>query len=74
MLDVAKKSFSTSDSVGIDIRRNQNVDILADAQFSSFENWRFDTLLAGEIIEHLNIPSFFLKEAKRVLKPEGTLS
>lgn len=75
ILDVgcSQKRFSTSDSVGIDIRRNQNVDILADAQFLPFRECVFDTIVAGEIIEHLTVPSFFLKEAKRVLKLGGTL-
>ena len=34
---------------------------------------RFDVVLAGELIEHLNNPGMFLDSAKTVMKPEGRL-
>lgn len=40
---------------------------------SPFPNERFDTILASEIIEHLDNPLYFLKECKRILKPNGTI-
>lgn len=33
----------------------------------------YDVVIATHLIEHLNDPRSFLKEAKRLLKPEGTL-
>lgn len=75
VLDVGcnQKRSSASNSIGIDIRYNQNVDILADAQFLPFKEGSFDTIVAGEVIEHLTDPSFLLKEARRVLKSDGKL-
>jgi SAM-dependent methyltransferase len=36
-----------------------------------FDNSSFDAVVAGEIIEHLIFPEFFVKEVYRVLRPEG---
>lgn len=44
-----------------------------DAQYMPFKNDVFDTLIAGELIEHVENPDKFLKEARRVLKSEGQL-
>jgi len=38
-----------------------------------FKNKSFDTIIAGETIEHLENPSAFLREAKKVLKDDGVL-
>jgi ubiquinone/menaquinone biosynthesis C-methylase UbiE len=38
-----------------------------------FPNKFFDTVIMGEIIEHLENPFFTLKEVKRVLKDDGVL-
>lgn len=38
-----------------------------------FESGFFDSVLAGELIEHLNHPSLFVKESNRVLKKGGRL-
>ncbi len=34
---------------------------------------KFDTIIAGEIIEHLNNPEYFIKQCKNHLKKEGIL-
>ncbi len=44
-----------------------------DAQYMPFKNNTFDTLIAGELIEHVENPDIFLKEARRLLKSEGIL-
>ena len=44
---------------------------IGDAAYLSFEDDSFDTVILGEILEHLNHPEKVLKEAKRVLKHEG---
>ncbi len=38
-----------------------------------FADGRFDAVIAGDIIEHLENPSHFLRESHRVLKTGGTL-
>ena len=38
-----------------------------------FRKESFDTIIAGETVEHLENPSQFLREAKVILKPGGTL-
>jgi SAM-dependent methyltransferase len=75
VLDIGcqEKRLSSSNSIGIDIRFNQNVNIIADAQFLPFKDGAFDTVIAGEIIEHLISPALLLVEARRVLKPTGTM-
>lgn len=74
-LDVgcAEKRFADNAGVGIDIRKNENVDVLADAHYLPFRDSVFDTVIAGELIEHLLNPALFLLEAKRVLKTGGRL-
>jgi len=47
--------------------------IIGDAQSMSFKDESFDTVIAGELIEHLPNPENFLKESKRVLKKNGIL-
>lgn len=38
-----------------------------------FRAQSFDTIIAGEIVEHLENPSAFLREARKVLKDNGIL-
>lgn len=38
-----------------------------------FDNGEFNNILAGEIIEHLENPSYFVRECHRVLKKDGVL-
>jgi len=65
--------FDLQDSIGIDVKLNDNVDILADAQFLPFQDESFNTVVAGEVIEHLVNPFSFVSEVIRVLKPDGLL-
>jgi len=45
--------------------------IVGDAHLIPFKDNSFDVILSGEIIEHLLNPLKFIREAKRVLKPQG---
>jgi ubiquinone/menaquinone biosynthesis C-methylase UbiE len=45
----------------------------ASAENIPFKNMEFDTLIAGELVEHLKKPENFFREAKRVLKIGGKL-
>jgi SAM-dependent methyltransferase len=69
------------DVVGIDISR-ENVESLRKAGFTnlsvqsaeSFElQDKFDTVIAGELIEHLANPGMFLQQAQRHLKDGGAV-
>lgn len=48
-------------------------DVLADGQCLPFKAESFDTVLLLDVLEHIPSPDLALSEAKRVLKPQGTL-
>lgn len=60
---------------GIDIEiTNYRLNVVkADAHHIPFKGDTFDSVFAGEIIEHLTNPATFLKEIERVLKTDGIL-
>jgi len=69
-----KENINNSQIIGIDIVKNENVDIVHDLnEIFPFEDNYADTIIAGEIIEHLLNPFLFLKECNRVLKKNGVL-
>ena len=45
--------------------------VKGDAHFLPFKDESFDSVFAGEIIEHLHNPTMFLREIERVLKKGG---
>lgn len=47
--------------------------VRADAHYIPFKDETFDSIFAGEIIEHLENPAQFLREVERVLKRGGAL-
>lgn len=47
--------------------------VRADAHYIPFKDETFDSIFAGEIIEHLEDPAQFLREVERVLKRGGHL-
>jgi len=60
---------------GIDTETKKNTKYYkkATAEKIPFKANEFDTLIAGELIEHLKKPSLFIKEANRVLKKGGKM-
>lgn len=48
-------------------------DVLADAKKLSFRNSSFDIALLFQVLEHVDSPERVIKEAARVLKPNGVL-
>lgn len=67
--------------VGIDISA-ENVDVLRRRGFNNLHvqsaesfalDETFDTIVAGELIEHLSNPGLFLKQARAHLRPSGKL-
>lgn len=65
-LDVSEDNISQMRSLGY---KNLYV---ADAESFSI-NEKFDTIIAGEILEHLSNPGLFLQQAKKHLNPDGRL-
>jgi ubiquinone/menaquinone biosynthesis C-methylase UbiE len=71
------------DVIGLDLnieglRKMKHLDpetslVRADACCLPFRNGSFDTVVAGEIIEHISNVGFFLDEVYRVLRQNGTL-
>jgi ubiquinone/menaquinone biosynthesis C-methylase UbiE len=79
-----KRRFPSSEFVGLDHceqvmkelqEKYSEVTYMAgDAMNLPFEDNTFDYVVAGEIIEHIEDPTTFIKEAMRVLKPGGVFS
>ena len=61
--------------IGLDIKKDENVDIVLDLNKKKYpiKSKSYDTIIAGDIIEHLDCPLIFLKECKRILKPNGRI-
>lgn len=74
------RQFASDRVVGVDLNadavatlRAQGMEVIAgDAHEMAFDG-EFDTVLAGELIEHLENPGRFLAACRRALKPGGRL-
>lgn len=67
MLELARKRLARSPhGTRVDFR-------IADAKALDLEDASFDAVFSNTILHHLADPRPFLREARRVLKPEGTL-
>jgi len=64
-----------SRSLGLDIRRSVNVDILSDARFLPFKDSSIDSVYAAHVLEHFSHreTGSVIREWTRVLKPGGSL-
>lgn len=60
-------------TIAIDIKRDSDCDLVADALFLPFKENIFEIVLSFEVLEHLYNPSKGLMEMRRVLKEEGQL-
>jgi len=69
------KDIDVGEVIGLDIKNGKDVDIVLDLNKKEYpiKSDSYDTIIAGEIIEHLDLPFNFLKECKRILKPNGRL-
>jgi len=67
----AEKDVAAAIDIAIKIPDKRTVK--GDATCMPFKGRAFDSLLAGELIEHLEEPGFLLKEGRRVLKRNGIL-
>ncbi len=59
--------------ISIDIDPIRSPDILGDISCTSFPDSSFDTVIALEVFEHINLPQKAIKEIYRILKPKGIL-
>lgn len=66
-----KKYFPNS--VGVDVQKGKDIDIVADAQNLPFANECFDAILCTEVLEHIENPHQAISEMKRVLTKNGKL-
>lgn len=83
ILDIGFAEYPNSfleNPIGIDIQDIEKptnyqygLTINLNKQEIPFEDNRFDTIIAGEVMEHLENPSFALREINRTLKDNGTL-
>ncbi len=61
------------DVISTDILKMSWLDVTCDAQLLPFASESFDTLVAIDVLHHIERPIRFLKEAERVLKKGGRL-
>jgi SAM-dependent methyltransferase len=67
------KAMDLPGVIGIDIRPEENVSILASGEYLPFRDESFQLIFAGEIIEHLRDPAGALRDWVRVLKVGGRI-
>lgn len=69
------EKFPKEDIYGLDIevKKSNGHYRKGSAEKIPFKERFFDSVVAGELIEHLEHPEKFVKEAARVLKPQGIL-
>ncbi|MEE9405810.1 MAG: class I SAM-dependent methyltransferase [Candidatus Aenigmarchaeota archaeon] len=73
--DIVKR-YSEKNVWGLDITLKKETNRLlrgSAEKMDKIKNADFDTIVAGELIEHLKAPEKFVKECKRVLKKDGTV-
>lgn len=61
------------DVISTDILQVHWLDLSCDAQALPFANQSFDTLVAMDVLHHIENPIFFFQEVQRVLKNKGRL-
>ncbi len=59
--------------VGVDIRKGENVDVVASVYDLPFGEKEFDTVLCISVLEHLEDPLIAVEEMNRVLKVGGKI-
>jgi len=67
VLDVGCNGHKRGD-IGIDLHRNNHVDVIADAHYLPFRNNVFDIVTSQHLVEHLHTPERAIKEMLRVSK------
>lgn len=65
--------FPKTVSIDLIIKKSNSMVVKGDAQKMPFKTAEFNSILAGELIEHLSSPEKFVAECKRLLKKGGNL-
>jgi len=65
------EKFKNSKVVGVDISKHECVDYVFDLNNKFPKNWKADTIIAAEVIEHLFQPYQFIEECYKILRPGG---
>ena len=68
-----KKYITCKNYIGIEIQKNENVDVLYDGKRIPFTDENFDTILCTDVLEHVSEPDAFIGEMVRVLREGGEL-
>lgn len=63
----------TVTAIDIVIKKAERGVVKADATQMPFTDKAFDSVLAGELLEHIKEPHFFIQEVRRVLKEKGLM-
>ena len=70
----SKLMASGCDIYGLDLKPlNVPLFVIGDCQALPFRDECFDTVIMGQVIEHIEAPCLALREARRVLYPDGIL-
>ena len=69
------EKFGAENVYGVDIETENDTEHYrrSSAEKMPFESGFFDSIVAGELIEHIYTPELFLREANRVLKKAGVM-
>lgn len=70
-IGAGKNEKYTKNSITVDINNIFDPHVLANGYCLPFDNNVFDTVIAVEVLEHLEKPQSFIDEIHRVLRPDG---
>ena len=71
ILDIGCGHRKAPNSIGVDIKRTQGVDIIADVCRLPFKDESIDEIICSEVLEHVADLVKAMEEIHRVLKPGG---
>jgi predicted SAM-dependent methyltransferase len=74
-LDIGCGEEKRGDAIGLDIRRTDSTDVMADASLLPFKDGAFDNVFSSHLVEHFSHRdiSKIISEWVRVLKNNGTM-
>ena len=73
ILDIGCGQSKTPNSIGIDITKTKEVDVISDVQYLPFKNSSVDKIVCYQLLEHVDDIILAMEEMHRVLKGGGIL-